>query len=84
VVNKHIRKIKPKTFWGREVGFLGETRLLGVRFIYAHLLIAKYFAFIVRSFVVLSTALSGKVKAHPLHGDSQSLIPAKLVMGLSY
>jgi hypothetical protein len=46
--------------------------------------IAKYLAFIVRSFVVLSTALSGKVKDHPLHGDSQSLIPAKLVMGLSY
>jgi hypothetical protein len=46
--------------------------------------IAKYFAFIVRSFVVLSTALSGKVKAHPWQGDSQSFIPAKLVMGLSY
>ncbi len=37
--NKQIGIIKPKTRRGREVGFFEETRLLGVKFIYAHLLI---------------------------------------------
>ena len=39
---KQIGTIKPKTCRGREVGFLGETRLLGVRFIYAHRLIESF------------------------------------------
>ena len=39
---KHIGTIKPKTRRGLEVGFLQETRLLGVRFIYAHLLIQDF------------------------------------------
>ena len=39
---KQIGTIKPKTRRGREVRFLQETRLLAVRFIYAHLLISFF------------------------------------------
>ncbi len=41
--DKQIGTIKPKTRRSREVGFLEETRLLGVRFIYAHLLSSSPF-----------------------------------------